>query len=128
MFKFRSLIVLAAAAVTSACVSAGYEGQVGSISSADQISDQRAAHQAISVFEEVPSNYSLVGTTSVRRCHRSFTEEPPSVAAFRNDLVLAAYAQGADAISNIRIERMNGLLANCWYVEEATADVYRKGR
>ena len=91
-----------------------------------QLGDQRKARQAIGVFQSIPNGYDDMGDISVRRCHRSFVEEAPTLAAFEGDLVLAAYAGGADAIANIRVERLNGLLANCWYVEEATASIYKK--
>ncbi|WNJ91772.1 hypothetical protein [Bosea sp. 685] len=41
------------------------------------------------------------------------------------DLKLAAYAQGADALRLISIEKVNGVMANCWYVLEGKAQLYR---
>lgn len=126
MIKLSVTSSLVVALILSGCVSAGYEGQVGGMVSMDQIFAQREARQTVEIFETVPSDYRQAGEISVRRCHRNFGENPPTISAFEGDLVLAAFAQGADAVSNIRIERMNGLLANCWYVEEATADIYMK--
>ncbi|WP_306257203.1 hypothetical protein [Pararhizobium sp. IMCC21322] len=94
----------------------------------DQLIGQRQAAQDVRVFQTVPSGYTQMGDVSVRRCHRNFLEKPPNAAAFEDDLVRVAFAKGADAITNIRIKRLNGLLANCWYVEEATASIYKLNR
>ncbi len=110
----------------SACVSSGYEGQVGTVISNDQILAQREANRSIAVFASAPSGYQNMGEISVRRCHRSATEAPPNMAVLTDDLQIAAYGQGADAISNISTERLNGLAANCWYVIEATAQMLRR--
>ena len=110
----------------SACVSPGYEGQVGSVVSGDQIIAQREANRSIAVFATEPAGYQGMGEISVRRCHRSAVEEPPSIAVLTDDLQIAAYGQGADAISDIRTEKLNGLAANCWYVVEATALMLRR--
>ena len=117
---------LSVAFLLSGCVSAGYEGQVGTMLSNDQIRDQRVANKTIMVFESVPDGYSAMDSISVRRCHRSFSEAKPSQAALITDLKIAAYAAGGDAISNITTEQKNGLAANCWYVIEATANVWEK--
>lgn len=62
---------------------------------------------------------------SVTRCHRSFLAEAPDDQAIMADLKLAAYAQGADALRLISIEKVNGVMANCWYVLEGKAQLYR---
>ncbi len=116
---------LAALSVTG-CVTAGYEGQVGSYSSSDQILAQREANRSISVFSQNPSGYTPMGEIAVRRCHRSFTEDPPNIEAITDDLQVAAYGRGADAISDVKTEKLNGLAANCWYVLEGTAQMWRK--
>jgi hypothetical protein len=118
--------VLGAAILLSGCVTAGYEGQVGTTVSSDQMRDQREANRTIEVFENAPKGYSPMNSISVRRCHRNFLEEKPSQAAIVTDLKIAAYAAGGDAIINITTEQKNGLAANCWYVVEASANVWRR--
>jgi len=119
-------LILGVTVVLSGCVTSGYEGQVGAMVSNDQMGDQREANRSIRVFEGAPSGYSPMNSISVRRCHRNFLEDEPSKAAIITDLKVAAYAAGGDAISNITTEQKNGLAANCWYVLEATAKVWRR--
>lgn len=124
MIKINYL--LPTALLLSACVTAGYEGQTGTMMSGDQITARREANRTISVYETKPARHRSMGEVSARRCHRSFVEDAPSAEAITDDLKVAAYAQGADAISNIQTKQMNGLLANCWYVLEGTAQIWRK--
>lgn len=119
---YLSLLAL----LVSGCVTSGYEGQTGSIISGDQIIARREANRNIAVFEIKPTGHRSLGTVSARRCHRSFVEDAPSLESITNDLKIAAYAQGADAISNIQTKKLNGLLANCWYVLEGTAQIWRE--
>jgi hypothetical protein len=122
----KPAIILGASVFLSGCVTAGYEGQVGAMVSSEQMRDQREANRTIRVFENAPDGYTPMNDVTVRRCHRSFLEEEPSEVAIITDLKIAAYASGGDAISNIATEKKNGLAANCWYVLEATAKVWRK--
>lgn len=112
--------------IAPGCVTSGYEGQVGAMVAGDQVIARREANRSVEVYQTAPTGLRSLGETSARRCHRSFVEEEPSEAAIIDDLKLAAFAQGGDAISDIRTERKNGLLANCWYVVEATASVWRR--
>ena len=43
--------------------------------------------------------------------------------AVTDDLKIAAYAQGGDAITDLSFEKINGLAANCWYVLEGSATI-----
>jgi hypothetical protein len=52
-------------------------------------------------------------------------EDAPDNQAIVDDLKLAAYAQGADAIHLMGTEKVNGVMANCWYVLEGKAEMYR---
>ena len=122
----KPFIMLIASVFLASCVTAGYEGQVGAMVSSDQMRDQREANRTVRVFENAPDGYSPMNDVTVRRCHRSFVEEAPSIAAITTDLKIAAYAAGGDAISNTTTEKKNGLAANCWYVLEANAKVWRK--
>lgn len=121
----KTVFALLLIAPISACVTSGYEGQRGTTTTTDQLIGQRQASQQVRVFQTIPSGYSALGEVSVRRCHGNFFEKPPNAAVFQDDLVRVAFAKGADAIANIRTKRLNGLLADCWYVEEATATTYR---
>ncbi len=122
----RPAILLGATMMVQGCVTAGYEGQVGAMISGDQVVARREANRTVTVYQTAPVGLRPLGEVSARRCHRSFVEDAPNEAALIDDLKLAAYAQGGDAISGIKTERKNGLLANCWYVVEATASVWGK--
>ncbi|MFO7758304.1 MAG: hypothetical protein R6V26_07470 [Roseovarius sp.] len=94
--------------------------------SGDQLQARRDANREIDVYNVVPSGFQSIGEVSARRCHRSFVEDAPSLEAITDDLKMAAFAQGGDAIADVRTEKKNGLLANCWYVVEGTATVLRR--
>lgn len=123
---FSVAVLLGATMAVQGCVTAGYEGQVGTMISGDQIIARREANMSVAVYQTAPVGLRPLGEVSARRCHRSFVEDRPDDIALIDDLKLAAYAQGGDAISGIKTEQKNGLLANCWYVVEATALVWGK--
>ena len=66
----------------------------------------------------------MVNEVSAGRCHRSFVEEAPTEAAVLTDLKIAAYAQGADGITAVKISKESGLNRNCWYVLGGTAQAF----
>jgi len=126
MTKNLSAFLLGSALLLQGCMTAGYEGQVGNIISGDQIGDRREALRSVRILENSTSGYDSLGSVSVRRCHRNFSQEAPNLEAITADLKVAAFAAGGDAISNISTKRIEGLLANCWYVLEGTANVWMR--
>jgi len=56
-------------------------------------------------------------------------DKPPSEADVTADLMVAAYAKGADGITEVKMETSVGgaLLKNCWHTLVGTAVAYRKG-
>ncbi len=122
----KSTVLFTTILVAPGCVTPGYEGQVGTFVAGDQVLARREANRSVEVYQTAPTGLRSLGEIFARRCHRSFVEEEPSEAAITDDLKLAAFAKGGDAISDIATERKNGLLANCWYVVEATASVWRR--
>ena len=109
------------------CVMAGGEGTRSNFvdTSAGSLTDRRAAMRAVDVVKLQPAGATSLGGVSARRCHRYFTEEEPNDVALTADLKVAAYAAGADAIRIASVEQVNGLAADCWYVLEAKAEMYR---
>ena len=71
----------------------------------------------------------IVGTVTASRCHRNMLDKPPSEADVTADLMVAAYAKGADGITEVKMETSVGgaLLKNCWHTLVGTAVAYRKG-
>ncbi|MHB1058056.1 MAG: hypothetical protein ACYC0F_09265 [Rhodanobacter sp.] len=89
------------------------------------LSDQRDAMRAVSEFPALPSGAETIGTVDAGRCHRSFVTSAPTRENVLADLKVAAYAKGADGITNIVIEKKSGLSDNCWYVLNGTAVAFR---
>jgi len=127
----RFLLGLRASAIllplaVAGCVYPGYEGQLGNTQQLDEMNTTRTALRNVVVLEKVSEAYSELPRVSVRRCHRSLTEQAPTNVAIITDLKVAAYANGGDAISNIETKELNGLLANCWHVLEGSARVWKR--
>ena len=120
------LLVTAAAAVLAGCAHpnlAGLEGNA--LDTSYGLRDRREAKQHIRVATAVPAGAEVMGDFSTQRCHQYATNQPPSEATLRDDLVLLAYAEGADGLTDVRIAQQSGLLQNCWYVVRATATFFR---
>lgn len=122
--SFEKISAVAVTVVLSGCVTAGYEGQVGNMVTADQVTARREAMKTVKYVKSVPPGYRKIKDVSVRRCHRNFTESAPTDQALIDDLRLAAYAEGGELITNLRTQTKNGLAANCWYVLEGTAEIW----
>lgn len=72
------------------------------------------------------AGYGKSGAIASRRCHHNAFDAEPTDEALTHDLKIAAYGAGADAIKITSIEKLNGLMADCWYVLEGHADTYRR--
>lgn len=124
----RLALILVSALSLAGCVSAGMEGMPSNMldGAAGSATEQRAALSAVAVLSSPPPNMSPLGEVSARRCHRNATDPEPTAAAITMDLQIAAYATGADAIVVGNSKKLNGLMANCWYVLEATAKTFKR--
>lgn len=123
----RAVVLVLSAALLAGCVTPGYEGQVGNGISGDQMSTRREALKTVQYSTTPLPGYRKLKAVSVRRCHRNFTEKAPTEDALIEDLKVAAYAEGGELVTNVQSTTKNGLAANCWYVVEATADIWTKG-
>lgn len=112
----------------SGCVTSGGQGPTSNTvdAGAGSLGDRRAASRTIALLSDDTSGYTRMSAISARRCHRNAFATEPDEEALTQDLKNAAYAAGGDAISIRSFDKVNGLLANCWYVLEGKADVYRK--
>jgi len=89
------------------------------------LSDVRLANKTIQYSEVIPDNATSMGEFTVRRCHRNINDPQPSESTLRNDLKLAAFAQGADGFSGFEIKTSGLTLANnCCKVFDATSTFY----
>ena len=121
-FLTTSLALMIAAAALAGCVMSDQRGLVGNaLDSRYSPSEQRMALQSVRVYPVAPSGAQAIGDISTRRCHENFTEAAPSEEAITSQLRVMAYGQAADGITNVRFVKLNGLLANCWYVLEGRA-------
>ena len=89
------------------------------------LADMRDARRGITIYSKVPASATNIKQFSVRRCHQNFTEDAPTLSVMEDDLVLAAYANGADGIANIKHTKASGLLKNCWHIKTATGTLFR---
>lgn len=108
----------------SGCGSHSSNLQVGNEQSYTSLKDQREAVRTIKVYKALPSGAEIMNVVSAGRCHRSFVEEAPDEASVLIDLKIAAYAQGADGITDVSISKESGLNRNCWYVLGGTAKAF----
>jgi len=113
--KFQAVALLATFALTG-CSTYSSNVRVGNDMSYASLGDQRAASQTIQVLESAPTDAIDPGEVEAGRCHRSFVESSPAEQAVILDLKIAAYVLGADAISNLSVEKQSALTKNCWYM------------
>nr|DAF68367.1 MAG TPA: PUTATIVE OUTER MEMBRANE PROTEIN, SIGNAL PROTEIN, RCS, PHOSPHORELAY, MUCOIDITY [Caudoviricetes sp.] len=124
------LVVASLLLVTlTGCGSHSSNLQVGNEQSYASLKDQREAVRTVQQYDTLPAGAQALTEVSAGRCHRSFVEEAPQEATVLNDLKIAAYAQGADGITDVVIAKESGLNRNCWYVltGKARAFTLRKG-
>jgi hypothetical protein len=85
------------------------------------LQDRRAAKMHIKVFDTAPlTGFTKLKAYKVERCNQYAQDKKPSRETLTDDLIMLAYAEGADAISDIAFDSETGLLKNCWTVERAT--------
>lgn len=122
--SMRTVAIISALVALSGCSSYSSNLQVGNDQSYLSLKDQREAVRLVRVYDALPDGAEIIGEVSAGRCHRSFVEQAPSEATVVTDLKIAAYAQGADGITNINVSKDSGLNRNCWYVLGGTAKAF----
>src|SRR5690606_209742 len=108
--------LIAASVMLAGCATYSSNMRVGNDMSYASIGDQREASRTVRVLEQVPTNAESLGPVDAGRCHRSFVETSPAEQSLLLDLKIAAYVLGADAISDVKIEKQSALTKNCWYM------------
>ena len=124
----RILTIIALLFATPACAPSNLPNSIGmrgnSLQTGLSIEEMRNARKGIRILnesQELPEFSRVLTRLEVSRCHQNWNQEKPSQATLVDDLVLAAYAQGADAISDIEFTSSTGLLKNCWLILSASA-------
>lgn len=102
--------------LVSGCSTYSSNVRVGNDMSYASLGDQRAAAQTVKVIDAAPSGAQSLGEVDAGRCHRSFVESGPAEQQVLLDLKIAAFARGADAITNVDIHKQSALTKNCWYM------------
>jgi hypothetical protein len=109
----------------SGCATYSSNMRVGNDMSYASLGDQRTASQTIKVLDEAPPGAEILGDLDAGRCHRSFVETAPAEQGVLLDLKIAAYALGADAITDVKIDKQSALTKNCWYMLDGKAKALR---
>ncbi len=121
--KASSIFLLTSIFLTG-CSTYSSNIRVGNDQSYINIDERRNAVRTVRVYDSKPENAISLGSVSAGRCHRNFVESAPEENIVLTDLKIAAYAQGADGITNIEIEKTSGLARNCWYILDAEAEAF----
>lgn len=105
------------------CATNSSNMRVGTDVSYLSLKDQREVIPTVKEFGVSPSGAMDLGKVDAARCHRNGFQTEPTENEVKIDLKAAAYARGADGIADIKIDRVSGLMQNCWYIlnGEATA-------
>lgn len=120
----KALSVFAALSLTG-CSTYSSNMRVGNDMSYTSLGNQRDASRTIQVLDSAPSNAKSLGIVDAGRCHRSFVETSPAEQVVLMDLKIAAFALGADAITDVKIEKQSALTKNCWYMLDGRATALR---
>lgn len=124
--KILAIVLVTAFASTGCANHANLVGPRGNdLNTSYGLHDRRQAKQHIKVVQTLPAGASAMGDFSVERCHQYAQSEPPSDGVLTDDLVLLAYAEGADGITTPRFSRESGLLKNCWSIAKGTAAFFK---
>ena len=121
----KSAIAIAALLVLTGCASNSANMQVGTGMTYLSLKDQREATQAVRDYPQAPQGAKMLGQVDAARCHRNTMQSPPTDAELLLDLKVAAYARGADGITDVKIEKGTGLLQNCWSIINGTAQAFQ---
>ncbi len=102
--------------LTAGCANNSANMRVGTDMTYMSLKDQREASLTVGEYATSPTGAQNLGTVDASRCHRNSLQAQPTDTEIKLDLKAAAYARGANGISDIQIERTTGLLLNCWAI------------
>lgn len=126
MIKFSS--VLCTTFLLVGCATNSSNMRVGTDVSYLSLKDQREVIPTVKEYATIPSGSNDLGKVDAARCHRNGFQNEPTENEVKIDLKAAAYARGADGIADVKIDKVSGLMQNCWYIlnGEATAFAFPK--
>ena len=126
--KKRALLLTAVPAVAllsalSGCSSVP-EGQVaGNDMNHLSLRDKRMAEKQVQVLETTPSSFTSLGEVASERCQPSMFSEAPEDKSLIVDMRAEAYRLGANAITDIKVEKRGAMGKGCWNIYKATANM-----
>ena len=120
----KKAIALLLVSMISGCSTYSSNLQVGNDQSYTSLKDQREALRTVQEYQTLPEGAVVLGKVDAGRCHRSFAETSPSQSLVIIDLKVAAYAKGADGITDIKVTKESGLTKNCWYILDGQATMF----
>lgn len=120
----RYAIGIVMVAALTGCASQSTNMREGTDTSYVSLKDQREAVKGVKEYPEVPPGAKIVGMVDAARCHSNTLNTPPKEADVILDLKIAAYARGADGITQVKIVKESGLLQNCWTILNGTATAF----
>lgn len=119
-----SLIVLLASSLAG-CITVSPEEKDATVRRGNapaSVVDLQAATKAVKVYESAPEQSQSLGTVTAIRCHANLYEPKPTEETLRGDLLINAFAKGANGMSDIQIVRQPGNLGyNCYFRYFGTA-------
>lgn len=124
----RIIATLLAVAAITGCANPNLVGMRGDqLNTNYSLQDRRAAKSHIQVTPTLPANAQTIGAGpfTVQRCHQYAQDNAPGDAVLLDDLVLLAYAEGADGLTDVKYDKESGLLKNCWHIAKASATFYK---
>lgn len=110
------------------CANHSSNMRVGTDQSYMSLRDQREASLIVKQYPKMPADATQIGKVDASRCHRNALQGAPSDAEVLIDLKAAAYAKGADGITDVAISSSSGLLLNCWSITTGTATAFTVSR
>lgn len=111
-----TLAALVVPLLVAGCASSSSNMRVGTDTSYMSLKDQREASVTVKVYDKAPAGATAMGVVDASRCHRNAMHTAPSDAEVLIDLKAAAFARGADGITDVKIESSSGLMQNCWSI------------
>jgi hypothetical protein len=120
----KTIVLAVAVTVISGCASHSTNVKIGTDQSYVSLSDQRDAIKSISEYPAAPPGAKILGKLDAGRCHRRQGEIEPTEELVKVDLKVAAYARGADGITDIAFTKGMALSGNCWYILTGEATMF----
>lgn len=122
--KTATIAATMLAIALAGCATHSSNLRIGNDQSYVSLADQRAAVESVTEYASIPAGAKILGEIDAGRCHRMQGTIEPSENLVKTDLKVAAFAQGADGISNISFSQGSALTLNCWYILTGKATMF----